>query len=69
MNLLKECNANEIKLLNNIGIKVEDRDYSNDELRRYEISIEEFIMSHSSKNNDISRVSNQYSSVLNKIIK
>lgn len=68
MNLLKECTKNEIKLLENIGIKVEDKEYSNEELRRYEISIEDFIMSHSSKNGDISRVSNQYDSILNKII-
>lgn len=68
MNLLKECNENEIKLLQDIGIELEDKEYSNEELRRYEISIEEFIMSHSSKNNDISRVSNQYNSVLNKIV-
>lgn len=68
MNLLKECNENEIKLLQNIGIELEDKEYSNEELRRYEISIEEFIMSHSSKNDDIRKVSNQYNSVLNKIV-
>lgn len=68
MNLLKECNENEIKLLQDIGIELEDKEYSNEELRRYEISIEEFIMSHSSKNDDIRRVSNQYNSVLNKIV-
>ena len=68
MNLLKECNENEIKLLQDIGIVLEDKEYSNEELRRYEISIEEFIMSHSSKNDDIRRVSNQYNSVLNKIV-
>lgn len=68
MNLLKECNETEIKLLQDIGIELEDKEYSNEELRRYEISIEEFIMSHSSKNDDISRVSNQYNSVLNKIV-
>lgn len=68
MNLLKECNENEIKLLQDIGIELEDKEYSNEELRRYEINIEEFIMSHSSKNDDIRRVSNQYNSVLNKIV-
>lgn len=68
MNLLKECNENEIKLLQDIGIELEDKEYSNEELRRYEISIEEFIMSHSSKNDDIRKVSNQYNSVLNKIV-
>ena len=69
MNLSKEFTTNEIKLLKNIGINIEDKDYSNEELRKYEISIEEFIMSHSSKNGDIGKYTNQYSSILNKIVK
>lgn len=65
MNLLNKCTTNEIKLLENIGLNVEDKDYSREELRKYEIYIEEYIMSHSSKNGDISRLSNQYNSILN----
>ena len=30
MNLLKECNENEIKLLQDIGIELEDKEYSNE---------------------------------------
>ena len=59
----------EIKLLENIGLNVEDKDYSKEELRKYEVYIEEYIMSHSSKNGDISRLSNQYNSILNTLVK
>ena len=37
MNLLNKCTTNEIKLLKNIGLNVEDKDYSREELRKYEI--------------------------------
>ena len=69
MNLLNKCTTKEIKLLENIGLNVEDKDYSREELRKYEIYIEEYIMSHSSKNGDISRLSNQYNSILNTLVK
>lgn len=65
MNLLNKYTTNEIKLLENIGLNVEDKDYLREELRKYEVYIEEYIMSHSSKNGDISRLSNQYNSILN----
>lgn len=68
MNLLKECNENEIKLLNDIGIVLEDKEYRDEELTRCEIRIEEFIMNHSSKNNDMNKAMNLYSSILNKIV-
>lgn len=69
MNLLNKCTTKELKLLENIGITVEDKEYTNEELRRYEKEIEEFIMSHSTKNGDISKYSSQYNSILNKIAK
>ena len=68
MNLIEKCTTNEIKLLNNIGIKIEDRDYTVDELRRYESIIEGFIMSHSTKNGDINKFINQYNGILNTLI-
>ena len=67
MNLLNKCTTNEIKLLENIGISVENKEYTNEELRKYENQIEDFIMSHSTKNGDISKYSSQYNSILNKI--
>lgn len=69
MNLLNKCTTKEIKLLKNIGINIEDKEYTNEELRRYEYQIEDFIMSHSIKNGDISKLSNQYNSILNTLIK
>ncbi len=69
MNLLDKCTTNEIKLLGNIGINIEDREYTNEELRRYENQIEDFIMSHSTKNDDISKLSNQFSGILNTLVK
>lgn len=68
MNLLNSCTTNEIKLLEDIGITIEDKNYSREELRKYEIYIEEYIMSHSSKNGDISRLSNKYNSILKTLI-
>ena len=69
MNLKKEFGNEEIKLLKKAGINVEDRDYSKEEIRKCERSIEEFIMLHSSKNGDIPKLSNQYSNILETFIK
>lgn len=69
MNLRNRCTTKEIKLLENIGLNVEDKDYTNEELRKYESQIEDFIMSHSTKNGDISKLSNQYNSILNTLVK
>lgn len=65
MNLLNKFTKKELELLNNVGIKIEDKDYTQDEMRRYETSIEDFIMSHSTKNGDISRLSSQYYDIIN----
>ena len=59
----------EKELLKSIGINIEDREYNNEELRKCEMNIEEFIMSHSSKNGDIGKYVNKYGSILNKIVK
>lgn len=69
MNLLDRCTTNEIELLERAGISVENKEYTKEELRRCESQIEEFIMSHSTKNGDIGRLSNQYNSILNTLIK
>lgn len=64
MNLMKKFSKEEIKLLSNAGINVEDRDYNKDELRKCELGIEEFIMSHSTKNGDIAKLNKQYNGIL-----
>ena len=64
MNLLNVCTKNEIELIENAGFKVENKDYTKDEIRRCEVQITEYIMSHSSKNGDIGKLSNEYSSII-----
>lgn len=68
MNLMKQFSKKEIELLNNAGIDVKDKDYNKEELRKCELEIEEFIMSHSTKNGDIAKLNNQYKDILDTII-
>ena len=63
MNLLNECTKNEIELIEKAGVKIEDKDYTSEELKKCETEITEYIMSHSSKNGDISKLSNEYSNI------
>lgn len=69
MKLLEKFTNQELNLLKNIGIYIEDREYEKNELIEYETNIENYIMGHSSKNGDIQRLTNQYSNILNTIIK
>ncbi len=69
MKLQDMYNTKELKLIEDAGIVIENRDYSNEELERFGYQIEEYIMNHSSKNNVISTLLNQYSGILNKFIK
>lgn len=69
MNLYNELNNNEQNMLKDIGINIENRNYSVEELRKYEADVEDFIMSHSSKNGDIDKVKQQYDSILNILVK
>lgn len=54
----------ERELLNKAGAYIENREYSADEIRRFELSIEEFILSHSTKNGDIERLNDEYRDIL-----
>lgn len=69
MKLINKFSNKEIKLLSDAGIKIEDREYSQEELKKYELNIEEFIMNHSTKNGDISKLSNEYRDILNVLMK
>ena len=64
MNLLNECAKNEIELKEKAGFKVENKDYTRDDLRKCESQITEYIMLYSSKNWDIGKLSNEYISVI-----
>ena len=69
MNLVKVCTEKKLKLIQEAGVNIEDRDYSKEELRNCEMQIEEFIMSHSSKNGDVSKFGSQYSDILEDLIR
>lgn len=69
MNLLNTCTTAELKLLQSVGINIENKEYKKEELERFEYQIEDYIMSHSTKNNDIDRLNNEFSNVLYKMQK
>ena len=69
MNLLSKCNENEIKLIKKAGVELENKDYSKEELKEYEMQIVEFIMSHSLKSNEIYKLQSQYRNIFNIIDK
>lgn len=64
MNLLNKCTTKELKLLEEIGLDIEDKEYNREELRQVESYIEVYIMSHSIKSNEISVLSNKFSNIL-----
>lgn len=68
MNLLKELSVKETELLEGIGINIEDRNYDKEERKKVALNIEEFIISHSTKNNDISILQDKYSDIIYKLI-
>lgn len=63
MNLMNKCTNKEIELMKNAGVDLENRDYSNDELKRIEHNITEFIMNHSSKDGSIGKLQNEYDGI------
>lgn len=67
MNLLNECTTSEIELLEKAGIAIENKEYSKEDLKRCETRIVEYIMNHSSKNNEIDKLQNQYRSIFRTI--
>ena len=65
MNLLDKCTNNEINLMKEAGIIVENREYTNEELKKVEHNIVEYIMNHSSK--DIQNLQSKYQSIFRTI--
>ena len=65
MNLKKELSSNNQVLLSNIGQKIEDREYSVDEIRYIRNEVFTHIMSGSSKNDSISKEINKYNDLAN----
>lgn len=69
MNLYEKCTTKEKRALEQLGIDVEDREYTDTEIRNCVVEINEHIMSKSSKNGDLSRAMDQYNSILSKLVK
>lgn len=65
MNLLDKCTKNEINLMKEAGIIVENREYTNEDLKKVEHNIVEYIMNHSSK--DIQNLQSKYQSIFRTI--
>lgn len=63
MNILNECTKQEVELIEKAGVNIENKDYNQEELKRCKMQIIDYIMSHSSKNGDISKLQNEYSNV------
>ena len=53
------------KLLEKADVKVEDREYSSDEIKKDIVDISNYIMSKSSKNGDIAKTQAQYMPLVN----
>lgn len=65
MNLVEKYNENELKLLENaIGIGIENRDYSDQEIDVYKNKIADYIMSQSSKNVAIDTMMRKYNKII-----
>lgn len=67
MNLIERFTDKEINLINQAGVIIENKDYTKEELEKCQFNIEDYIMSHSSKNGDIDKLNNQYRNILEKI--
>ena len=59
---------NEINKIEKIGILLKDKEYEPPEYRLIESKIEDYIMSASTKNGEISELSNEFSSILTTLI-
>ena len=57
-----QFSSKDIQLFNEAGIKVEDKNYTNDEVERLKIKVTDFIVSQSTK--DIDKYSKKFSSLL-----
>lgn len=69
MNFEIDLKDTEKQLLEKLDIKIEDRKYSTNEIRRCIDTIIEHIMSKSSKNGDLTREFNIYSELANDLQK
>lgn len=69
MNFKTELSNTNQELLTELGVKIEDRNYSADEIKKCENNIANHIMSKSLKNMDLAKESVKYSNLMNILIK
>lgn len=69
MNLKIDLSKNDQDLLQELGIKIENKDYTPEELKTFTNSIGEYIFNQSSKNGDIARAVDNYGELLRILIK
>ena len=68
MNLKNELSLKNQNLLKELGINIENRDYSQEEIKYFENEVFTHIMSKSSKNNEISNELSKYNELANILI-
>ncbi len=69
MNFKKDFSEEQQNLLKKIeNISVENKNYSQDEIKETFNTVSSYIMSKSSKNGDLSKELNNYTGILNKLI-
>ncbi len=69
MNLKVDLTTKQQELLQQLNITIENKDYSNEEIRQYENIITSHIMNKSSKNGDLSKEISKYGEIVNKLMK
>lgn len=65
MNLKTDLELKEQSLLQEIGYKIENREYSTEEIKKCECFITDYIMSKSSKSNAISKETLRFNELIN----
>lgn len=69
MNPIKELSNEQQKLLKDAEIKIQEKDYTDDEVKLLENDIIDYIMNKSFKHKDTSKIINSYLEVINKVDK
>ena len=69
MNLGTDLSIENQEILQEIGIKSENREYSKDEIKSFSNIIGDYIFSMSSKNGDIGKALTKYGDVLNVFVR
>lgn len=64
MNLYNELSKKDIGLLESKGYRIENKEYSKENLKNILIDIEGDIMICSSKSNDMNKISSEYGNIL-----